>query len=103
MELNHRFSGRNLELIKAIHACNSHCSQFLEPEQLQPLVDCYNLDSKSVRMELILCKWTLAKKTMGGTADVFKELLFLKEAFPTLLKVVQIVLTIYVSSVSCER
>ena len=56
MELNHRFSGRSLELMKAIHACNPQCSQFLEPEQLQPLVDCYSLDSESVRMESILCK-----------------------------------------------
>ena len=103
MELNRRFSGRNLELMKAIHACNPQCCQFLEPEQLQPLVDCYNLDSESVRMESILCKQTLAKKTMGSTADVFKELLSLKEAFPTLLKVIQIALTIYVSSASCER
>ena len=103
MELNCRFSGRNLELMKAIHACNPQCSQFLEPEQLQPLVDCYNLDSESVRMESILCKRTLAKKTMRHTADVFKELLSLKEAFPTLLKVIQIALTICVSSASCER
>ena len=89
--------------MRVIHACNPQCSQFLEPEQLQPLVDCYNLDSESIWMESILCKRTLAKKTMDSTADVFKELLSLKEAFPTLLGILRIALTICVSSASCER
>ena len=103
MELNHIFSGKNVELMRAIHACNPQCSQFLEPEQLQPLADCYNLDSESLRMESILCKRTLAKKTMDSTTDVFKELIPLKEAFPTLHRILQIALTICVSSASCER
>ena len=95
MELNHRFSGRNVELMRAIHVCNPQCSKFLEPEQMQPLVDCYNLGSESLRMESMLCKQTLA--------DVFKEILPLKEAFPTLLRILQITLSICVSSASCER
>ena len=89
--------------MKAIHACNPHCSQFLDPEQLQPLAACYNLDSESLNMESRLCKRTLTKKKLESTSEVFKELLPLKEAFPTLLRVLQIVLTICVSSASCER
>ena len=54
-------------------------------------------------MESILCKRTLAKKTMDSTTDVFKELIPLKEAFPTLHRILQIALTICVSSASCER
>ena len=69
----------------------------------QPLVDYYNLDSESLRMESMLCKRTLAKKTMESTTEVFKELLPLKEAFSTVLRVLQIALTICVSSASCER
>ena len=61
MELNHRFGERNVELMRAIHACDPRSSQFLEPEQLQPLVDYYSLDSESVRMESILFKRTLNK------------------------------------------
>lgn len=90
LELNRRFCGRNVELMRAIHACNPQCSQFLEPEKLYSFVDCYNLDSESVRMESILCKRTLAKKTMESTTEVFKELLPLKEAFPMLLRILQI-------------
>ena len=54
-------------------------------------------------MESILVKRTLAKKTMESIADVFKELSPLKEAFPTLLRLLQTALTICVSSASCER
>ena len=89
--------------MRAIQACNPQCSNFLEPEQLQPLVGCYHLDSKLLRMESILCKRTLAKKMMNSTTDVFKEILPLKEAFPTLLKILQIALSMCVSSASCQR
>ena len=103
MELNQRFSEKNVELMRAIRACSPQCTRFLEPPELQPLVDGYNLDFQSLKMESILAKRTLAKKTMDSTADVFKELLPLKEAFPTLLRLLQIALTICVSSASCER
>jgi len=103
MEMNHRFGERNVELMRAIHACNPRSSQFLDPEQLHPLVNYYNLDSESVRMEAILSKQTLNQRKLDSTVHVFKELVPLKEAFPTLLKVLQIALTICVSSASCER
>ena len=54
-------------------------------------------------MEAVLAKHTRTKKTMECTADVLKELSPLKEAFPTLLKLLQIALTICVSTASCER
>ena len=54
IELNHRFGEKNVELMKAIHACDPRSSQFLKPEQLQPLVNYYNLDSESVKIEAIL-------------------------------------------------
>ena len=103
IELNHRFGERNVKLMRVIHACDPQSSQFLKPEQIQPLVDYYSLDSESVRMESRLSKQTLNKKKLNNTADVFKELSPLKEAFPTLLKALQNALTICVSSASCER
>ena len=45
MELNRRFNEKNVELIRAIHACCPQCTHFLEPEQLLPLVHNYNLDA----------------------------------------------------------
>ena len=78
-------------------------AQFLEPAQLQPLIDCYNIDCESLKIESILVRRTLAKKSMESITDVFKELSPLKEAFPTLLRLLQIALTICVSSAFCER
>jgi len=86
MKMNHRFGERNIELMRAIHACNPRSSQFLEPEHLHPLVN-YNLDSESVRMEAILSKQILNQKKLNSAVHVFKELVPLKEAFRTLLKV----------------
>lgn len=103
MELNQRFTERNVNIMRAIRACSPQCTQFLEPAQLQPLIDCYSLDCESLKMESALAKRTLVSKTMESVADVFKELSPLKEAFPTLLKLLQIALTICVSSASCER
>lgn len=46
---------------------------------------------------------TLAKKTMESIGDVLKDLYPLKEAFSTLLRLLQIALTICVSSAFCQR
>ena len=54
-------------------------------------------------MEAKLAKHTLAKKTMKCTSTVLKELSPLKDAFPTLFRVIQTVVTICVSIASCER
>lgn len=103
MELNQRFSERNVEIMRAIRACSPQSAHFLEPAQLQPLIDHYDLDCESLKMESILARRTLAKKTVKSITDVFKELSPLKDAFPTLLRLLQIALTICVSSASCER
>lgn len=44
MELNQRFSERNVEIVRAIRACSPQCAQFLESAQLQLPVDGYGLD-----------------------------------------------------------
>ena len=56
-------------------------------------------------MESILAKRTLENidKQMESVGDVFRELVRLKDAFPTLLKAIHIALTIAVSSAECER
>lgn len=56
-----------------------------------------------VCMEAALAKKTLANCELQNAQDVFVELLPLKSAFPTLLKLVQISMTIVVSTAHCER
>ena len=54
-------------------------------------------------MEAVLAKKTLTNCELQNAHDVFVELLPLKSTFPTLLKLVQISMTIVVSIAHCER
>ena len=89
--------------MKFIQACSPQSSTFLEPDHLQGLVHCYGVDAQAIWIESRLAKHTLAKTSMETTADVFKELFPLRQAFPMLLKLIQITLKICVTTASCER
>ena len=52
-------------------------------------------------MEAVLAKKTLSNFELQNVYDVFIELLPLKSAFPTLLELVQISMTIVVSTAHC--
>ena len=54
-------------------------------------------------MECTLAKRTLQNKEMESINDVLREIYLLKEAFPTLVKLLQIALTIAVSTAQCEQ
>lgn len=55
-------------------------------------------DGSNIQSELNVAKKTLSSKALETTNDVFSALMPLKEAFPTLSKVVKIALTIAVST-----
>ena len=54
-------------------------------------------------MEAILAKRILKEKNLENISDVLLNLVPLKEAFPTLLKLIQTAMTICVSTAHCER
>ena len=91
--------------MKSIQACHPSSEYFLDPDSLVHLTTHYNLDHSMLAMECKLAKRSLALKQdeMQSISDVLKNLYPLKEAFPTLVKVIQISLTICVSSAQCER
>ena len=103
MELKRRFTHRNISIMKTIQTCSPESAHFLEPDQLQPLAEHYNLDYETLKLEAILAKRTLMKTAMECTIVVLKELSPLKDAFPTLFRLIQTALTICVSTASCER
>ncbi len=102
-ELNRRFSQENIEIMRAIHSLNPDSEHFLDPTHLKPIALTYNLDYKLLCMESTLAKRTLMKAKMENVGDVFLELTPLGAAFPTLLKAIQVALTISVSTAQCER
>ena len=101
-----RFSTRNVKIMKAIQACSPQSKDFLDPDSLlHSLTENYSMDHSSLTMEAKLAKRTLAGKSkqMETISDVLLELQPLQAAFPTLVKLLQIALTICVSSAQCER
>ena len=63
----------------------------------------YDLDYDLLSMESTLATRTLVNIKMETLNDIFRELWPLKSAFPTLVKAIQIALTICVRTAECER
>ena len=102
-ELKRRFSDKNIVLLKALQACSQTSTDFLEIKSVEPLITAYNLDYKSLDHELPIAKRTLAGKKLDDISEVFLALKPLQVAFPETLKLLQLVLTIPVSTAKCER
>ena len=102
-ELQKRFDSKNLELMKAFQCCVPESSHFLEIEHLLPAVAVYQLNKDSLFMECVIAKHTLKDKDITTITDVLSEIVPLLEAFPALVKLLQIALTIVVSTAEHER
>ena len=44
LELKQRFTDKNMEIMKAIHACQPMSNNFLDMHELQPTVETYGLN-----------------------------------------------------------
>ena len=103
-EIHKRFDHKNVALMKAVHSCNPSSSSFLEIENILPLAEAYNFFDKTLLgMECTLASRTLADKELETINDVLLEIAPLKSAFPNLVKLLQLALTIVVSTAECER
>ena len=93
-----------MEIMKAIQACSPLSSTFLDADNLKALTENYSIEHPTLLIEAKLAKRTLASKLkeMETISDVL-QLQPLKEAFPTLVRLLQIAMTICVSSAQCER
>lgn len=102
-ELQKRFDSKNLELMRAFQCCVPESPHFLEIDHLLPVVAFYKLNKDSLSMECVIAKRTLKDKNITTINDVLLEIVPLREAFPVLVKLLQIALTIVVSTAECER
>nr|XP_054606904.1 zinc finger MYM-type protein 1-like [Nothobranchius furzeri] len=115
-ELTHRFSDLGEELMSGIQACNPTTSTFLSEEALKGLANHYGI--KLMQEELLVAKHVVKKwlekerdKTTPDTATEENQRLDIatvfrildREMFPTLKAVLQVALTIPISSCNCER
>jgi len=102
LELTECFNAINMKIKNAVKACNPHSKDFLDPDSLRPLTENYSIDHQSLEMEAKLAKCTLTgNEQMETISDVILQLQPLQAAFPTLVQLLQVALTICVSS-QCE-
>ena len=102
-ELCSRFEHKNFQIMRVIQCCNPNCMHFLDVDSLAPLIEIYNLSKDSLSAECLIAKRTLNGKDICSISDVLKEIFPLNIAFPALTKVLQIALTIVVTTAECER
>ena len=103
-EFQTRFSDKNKSLLRALHACNSESSTFLDAAALEPLTTTYDFDADTIALETQLAHRVLKNsEPLEKTNEVILKLLPLKDAFPTLISLLRLSLTISVTTASCER
>ena len=88
--------------MQAVQAFSPNSAHFLDPSHLGTLADSYGLDKSTLVMECSLATRTLNQENLEGVMAVLHELSPLKTAFPLLIKLIQITLTIAVSTATCE-
>ena len=86
--------------MRAIQACNPGSKEFLGLSTLKSLS--FNICEKVVTVEATLAKRSLEKKRLDSTNGVLLSLLPLTEAYPNLVRLIRIALTIAVSTAHCE-
>ena len=107
-ELKKRFNNKNISLMKAVQCYSPSSADFFEMDKLMPLVDSYGfIDKHLLQMECVLAKHTLADKgqKLDTINDVLTAVIPFKAAFPNLVKLLQLSLTIVklVATAECER
>ncbi len=103
VELRERFTSSNMKIMKAIQACSPQSKNFFDPDSFKSLTENYEMDHRSLTMEAKLAKRAFARKQMETISDVLLVLQPFRAAFPTLVRLLQVAMTICVSSAQCER
>ena len=103
VEFNTRFSDFNKSIMKAVQAISPNSPNFLHLPTLKPLINHYELDEEDIHPELIQAKRLIQDYNPSSISELIDILLPLKAAFPVLLKLLQIALTLTVTSATCER
>ena len=103
MEFNTRFSDFNKSIMKAVQACSPKSKNFLDFYTLKPLVNHYKLDEEDICPELSQTRKLARNHNLSSIPDVIELLQPLKATFPALLQLLPTVLTLSVTSATCER
>ena len=102
-ELKDRFSDDNILILNAISALCPRSSNFLHTDSIKPFATQMDVDFPSLCNEIHVLKPMLKEKQLENIVELYIELLPLKQAFPKVMSLLLVALTIPVSSTTCER
>ena len=103
VEFNAHFFDFNKSIMKAVQATSPNSPNFLQLSALEPLINHYELDKDDVHPELIQARKLIQNYNPSSISELIDILNPLKAAFPLLLKLLQVVLTLTVTSATYER
>ena len=103
LELKDRFSDDNILILNGISALCPENDNFLHIESIEPFATHMSADFSSFCNEIQVLKPMLKKKKLDNIVALYIELLPLKQAFPTMMSLLLVALTIPVSPTTCER
>lgn len=103
VEMNARFNHSNSITLKGIATCSPSSSAFLEIQDMKEFALMYGIDVTTLEMEIALVSRVTTLSSITTTVDFGRYLHSCLPAYQNFYDVVQIALTIAVSSAECER
>ena len=103
IELNDRFSSKNLKILSGLSDLCPDNGNSLQIEVLKPLALHMIADFCLLNNEIQVLKEMFKDAKLKSIVDVYVELLQMKNAFPTTISLIVATMTIPISSTTCER
>ncbi|CAF1658030.1 unnamed protein product [Rotaria magnacalcarata] len=103
IELNHRFSNANMEILISISSLCPKNEKFLDFEILKPFASHLDINPDMLKNELNVLRPMLKNKKLLDLKELYCELIPFVPAFPNVVLMVQGAMTIPVTSATCER
>ncbi|CAF2121474.1 unnamed protein product [Rotaria magnacalcarata] len=103
IELNHRFSNANMEILISISSLCPKNEKFLDFEILKPFALHLDINPDMLKNELNVLRPMLKNKKLLDLKELYCELIPFVPAFPNVVLMVQGAMTIPVTSATCER
>ena len=103
-EMDERFDETHQVILMGIGSCSPSSSIFLSIPDMKPFAFSYGIDVTSLDIEIALTKRSLTLDTSQASITEFASYLYsCQPAFKTLFEIVQVALTISITSAECER
>lgn len=100
-EMNRRFSDESTTIMNAVQACTPGSENFFDPEAIEAFCQFYGIDL-AIKSEIEVAKKHLSTLDLKKTAVALLDALPVN-FFPYLTQMLRIIVTIPVSSATCER